>query len=95
MCIFVTRLISESLRWLISRGRLKKTEKLISKSANENQVALPSTIKDQLQQVVSRIYRNSDGSLALLFKQSRTRKHLIILSFLWSVILYLIIVPSI
>lgn len=41
--------MTESVRWLLTKGKRKEAEKIINKSARINKVTLPDGIVDQLE----------------------------------------------
>lgn len=50
---FSSRLISESPRWLIARGKFKRAEKLIRKMARANKKEVPEDLKSMMESEVT------------------------------------------
>ncbi|XP_069943879.1 uncharacterized protein [Cherax quadricarinatus] len=78
------RMVPESLRWLLTRGKTRRARQVAAQLARHNQLTLPPTAHAQMDHLAAHVYLDVPwGTLVTLFKTPRLRKHTLVLAFMW------------
>ena len=88
--IFYIWIIPESVRWLISRGKLKRAEEIVIRIASYNSIRLDLTwIREELQETGKKLGFGNESigerqpDIRDIVTNKRIRKHAFILFFVW------------
>ncbi|KAG8232379.1 hypothetical protein J437_LFUL012779 [Ladona fulva] len=79
------RIIPESVRWLLTKGRIEEVKKLLSKAAKENKVEIPESVINGLveEKIEKKDEKVKQHSLFDLFKHPNLRKKSFFIFFNW------------
>ena len=88
------RIIPESVRWLLSRGKVKRAEKIVYRIASCNGLRLdPAAIREEMEDLVrgqvlmgggyATSQADKKNDIRDIYRQKGIRKHALVLFFVW------------
>ncbi|XP_051468495.1 solute carrier family 22 member 13-like [Apus apus] len=76
---FYMRVLPESARWLVTKGRVEEAKQLLQKAASTNKCTIPAGLLEQLKPEI----QSKPGSVLDLFRKKHLRKVTLIMSCTW------------
>ncbi|MPC52654.1 Solute carrier family 22 member 1 [Portunus trituberculatus] len=78
------RMVPESLRWLLTRGKMRRAKQVAGQLARHNLLTLPPTAHAQMDHLAAHVYVDlAWESLITLFRTPRLRAHILVTMFMW------------
>ena len=77
-------MVPESLRWLLTRGKMRRAKQVAGQLARHNLLTLPPTAHAQMDHLAAHVYVDLVWeSLITLFRTPRLRAHILVTMFMW------------